>query len=907
MTQSQEFIMRKLNQRDSQLQMRWDHELKSPALISGKIADPFEGKSERIIVEAALEFLDENKSLLRMKSPKQELQLINKMTDSKGNTCVAMQQVHNGLPVDGGTVRVQFDAERAITRIANKYQPDLDIDTKAKIEAQVAVNTALEDAKAGKPEERYTPKLCIYQYKGKAYLAYKVHIDDIEHERELHYYVDAHDGTIIHRYNALRNVGSGVGVYSGAGSLATVLDGSVYKLIDNSRTSSGGPEIRTCDLDGTSNNCSTANISQDSDNNWNVSTISPRKDHQGAEVDIHRYLGEIVDYYRTRHSWNSFDGAGAAIYAGPHRGTNYNNAFYSPLQKKFYFGDGNNVLFGYLTAKDVVAHEFTHGVTDHISNLGYPDDQPGGLNEAFSDIFAAFIDNDDTDMGEECTTPSIAGDCLRRMNNPSDPALGANFRIPNHVVAALDTMGIGYKDTTYDSYGNIIDGDPHVNCGPVIYAAYFMLLGGTHPNSGVSVTGIGYTKTAQIFWHVQSIGLLGSSKATFLECREAALNAVNALFKTDPDYLQIMDSVKNAFTAVGIGPDIYVRDSLSDLGTIPSIGTLYMSPDIITRTAQVTNPAVTLGDMTDGNLSEDVEAGQNNYIYVRLQNRGAVVGDVKVTVYWSDPSTFATPSVWHLVGTKMVYNVQPGSISFAEITWPAANLPPLGHLCLVSELDDPIDPAPDKTLITSGALYSKFIAESNNFAWKNINVVDVLPAGLTGMEFSIAGNANEYSEVRFELEKLPAETEVHVRILRRLSERVQLIGMQFEKVNTRYSYYKLTAGTLCSMRGIPFQNQDESQVSIYLKLPESSRNSYEVAVSQYVNGNITGRVTCVFNVLQAEEFDFIGNRNSTEVHKKGCEWISKMSKSNMVGFRTINHAHMAGYDNCYFCLGESTR
>lgn len=908
MTRSQESIINKLKGRDSHLQMRWNHELRTPALLSGKIAEPFEGKSERMIVEAALEFLDENRSLLRMKEPKQELQLINKMTDSKGNTCVAMQQMHNGLPVVGGTVRVQFDAERAITHITNKYQPDLDIDTKPKIDVQVAVETAQKDAKTGKPQEGYTPMLCIHQYKGKTSLAYKVHIDDFEHERKLHYYVDAHDGTIIHKYNALRNVGSGTGVYSGTGSLNSVLDGSVYKLIDNTRVASGGPEIRTCDLDGTWNECSDSNISQDSDDNWNDSTTSPRKDHQGAEVDIHRYFGEIVDYYRTRHSWNSFNGAGITIYAGAHRRSNYNNAFYDSDQKKFYFGDGNNVLFGYLTAKDVVAHEFTHGVTDHTSNLDYPDDQPGALNEAFSDIFAAFIDNDDTDMGEECTTPLIPGDCLRRMNNPSDPALGADFRIPNHVVAALDTMGIGYKDTTYDPItGNIIDGSPHVNCGPVIYAAYLMLLGGTHPNSGVSVTGIGYTKTSQIFWHIQSIGLLGNSNATFLECREAALNAVNALFKADPDYLRIMDSVKNAFTAVGIGPDIYVRDSLSDVGTIPSIGTLCMSPDIITRTAQVANPAVTLGDMTNGNLSEDVEIGQDNYVYVRLQNRGAVAGDVEVTVYWAEPSTFATPSAWHLVGTKMVYNVQPGSVSFAEITWPAANLPPVGHFCLVSELDDSIDPAPDKTLITSGSLYSKFIAESNNFAWKNINVVDVLPEGLTGMEFLIAGNANEYSEVKFELEKLPAKTEVYVKILRRLCEGTQLIGMQFEKVNTRYSYYRLTAGTLCSMRGIPFRNQDKSEVSIYLKLPEASYDSYEVAVSQYVNGSITGRVTRIFNVLQAEDFDFMGNRNSTEVHKKGCKWIGKMSKANMVGFRTLNHAHMAGYDNCNFCLGGSTR
>ncbi|MEO0292822.1 MAG: hypothetical protein ABIN61_01200 [candidate division WOR-3 bacterium] len=59
----------------------------------------------------------------------------------------------------------------------------------------------------------------------------------------------------------------------------------------------------------------------------------------------------------------------------------------------------------------------------------------------------------------------------------------------------LDTMSIGYKDTTCNLDGTIKEGAPHVNCGPVIYAAYFMLMGGIHPNSGISVTGIGYTKT----------------------------------------------------------------------------------------------------------------------------------------------------------------------------------------------------------------------------------------------------------------------------------------------------------------------------------------------------------------------------------------------------------------------------
>nr|QNO41750.1 hypothetical protein JOGJOBCI_00002 [Methanosarcinales archaeon ANME-2c ERB4]QNO48332.1 hypothetical protein KDGELCJN_00015 [Methanosarcinales archaeon ANME-2c ERB4] len=909
---SKEFDIARLKRLDQNLKIRWDRELKAPALISGKLAEPFYGITRKVVVNAATEFLEENKALFRMQDPKRDLSLINKVSDSVGNTVVAMQQTYKGIPVNGGTVRVQFAADKTVSRVSNKYQPDVDIDTEPAIGAEEAVNSALTDAGQGKPEEEYAPALSIYKHEDKVYLVWNVYIEDIEKGKLFHYFVNANDGTIVFRYNDLRNctatVGSGTGYYSGPGSLDTCHDVSTYKLVDKTRSASGGPEIRTCDLDGTYNTASDTNLSEDSGNNWNDATTTPRKDNQGAEVDIHRYMGETVDYYQNVHGWNSYDGLGSNVYAGAHLGTDYDNAFYYPSQKKFYFGDGSATVttFDYVTPRDVVAHEFTHAVTDHTSNLDYYN-QPGGLNEAFSDIFAAFIDNDDTDIGEECTTPGFPGDCLRRMSDPSDP--GALARIPNHVLASLDTMGIGYKDTVYDGNGDIIEGDPHVNCGPMIYAAYFMLIGGTHPNSNISTDVIGYAKTEKILWHVQSIGLLGNNSATFLECREAALNAVDALYQADPNYLKIMDSVKNAFTAVGIGPDIYVRDSLSDVGTIPSIGTLYRSPDIITRTTQVANPSTTLGDMTRDDLAEDVEAGlANNYVYVRLQNRGSVAGDVTVNLYWSSPSTFATPSSWNLIGTANVTSVPPGVVTIPEIVWHSADIPPLGHFCLVAELDDPTDPAPDKTLITTGSMYSKFISESNNFAWKNIQVVDILPAGLTDLEFMIrGGSGDERAEIRFDLGDIPDESEVFIRILRRLCDGAQLIGMEFDKSNTRYAYYKLHAGDICCIREVPFHDQDESELHLYVKIPEAVSGSYELSVAQYVNGSSTGRITQILNVLRGEEFDFIGNRNTKEVHIKGCRWVSRMSESNMVGFRTLEHAHTLGYDNCAYCMEGSTR
>jgi len=55
--------------------------------------------------------------------------------------------------------------------------------------------------------------------------------------------------------------------------------------------------------------------------------------------------------------------------------------------RKMYFSDGDSRYHPYVSV-DVVAHEVSHGTTQHNSNLVYRD-QSGGINEAFSDMAGA--------------------------------------------------------------------------------------------------------------------------------------------------------------------------------------------------------------------------------------------------------------------------------------------------------------------------------------------------------------------------------------------------------------------------------------------------------------------------------------------------------------------------------------
>jgi len=81
----------------------------------------------------------------------------------------------------------------------------------------------------------------------------------------------------------------------------------------------------------------------------------------------------------------------------------YDNAFWDG--RDMYFGDGCSYFYP-LVSQDVVTHELAHGITSTHSNLEYRE-QPGGINEAFSDIAGevsevwSFPEGNDWMVGEQ--------------------------------------------------------------------------------------------------------------------------------------------------------------------------------------------------------------------------------------------------------------------------------------------------------------------------------------------------------------------------------------------------------------------------------------------------------------------------------------------------------------------------
>lgn len=228
-----------------------------------------------------------------------------------------------------------------------------------------------------------------------------------------------------------------------------------------------------------------------------------------TEVDnAHNFTRETFDYFYNVHGRNSFDNQGTVMRSTVNYGTNYVNAFWEGVNLYTAYGTG-------LAVKDVVAHEWTHAVTQHTANLEYRW-QSGALNESFSDIFAAMVDRDNWLIGEDIPSRLLGGaDALRSMSHPE------RYGQPAHTD--------DWKRTCSNNQG------VHTNSGITNHAYYLI------------ATDIGKDKAEQIFYRALTVYL--QPRSSLRDARAAALSAATDLYERDSDEY---DAVERGFRYVGI-------------------------------------------------------------------------------------------------------------------------------------------------------------------------------------------------------------------------------------------------------------------------------------------------------------------------------------------------------------------
>ena len=282
----------------------------------------------------------------------------------------------------------------------------------------------------------------------------------------------------------------------------------------------------------------------------------------GAAVDAHFGITTVLRYYRENHGRKGTDGSDGEIDVFVHDNIdddNGDNAKLSSVSVPFLLffshdidavlvGDGDywwpTPRFNWLplsAAFDVMAHEVTHGVTAHTSQLVYMGES-GALNETFSDVMGCSAD--------QWVTPD-------RYKDPSHVLIGdrvaitpenylRNMIIPEQAkVPQPSTMdSVTPCDPAHPSYDLC---GVHGNSGIGNRAWSLMTLGGTHAITNISVDSPLGFPASRVLWYETFTRLRPQATIT-----EAALAQVTWTAKYDAAHLTTVACAWAAVKAVNV-------------------------------------------------------------------------------------------------------------------------------------------------------------------------------------------------------------------------------------------------------------------------------------------------------------------------------------------------------------------
>ena len=433
------------------------------------------------------------------------------------------RQYHTGLEVIGGEI-VQHMKAGAMQAIDGEYFVLEDMDLMPALTGAQAADFYRRDLNDLEIEQTGNAQLVIFPLSDTDYrLAYRVNLVK-EGKRDMVGIIDAHSGEVLLRYSNIRNesltIGTGTGYHGEALKLSTNFQDGKYWLMDQgqNRPVNQYTFFKAVNM-----------VLTDSDNNW---------DQDPPSNNVHAYMGLTYHYYYQVMGRHGIDNNNLPIKAIVHYPGGTDNAFWNGNTLMMYFLDPGSYNFQTAAALDVIAHEFTHGVTQFTSDLIYANEM-GALNESFSDIMGTAVEfqwqnpgsgfsQADYYMGEDIF-PDY-GYALRNLINPNwngDPChLTQKKNLPN---------------TEAGDWGGV-----HVNCTIYGHAYYLLASGGTNPVSGISVTGIGVEKATKIYYVAFTNYLTPTSQ--FIDAANAILTAANNLYGAASNELA---QAKNSMRAIG--------------------------------------------------------------------------------------------------------------------------------------------------------------------------------------------------------------------------------------------------------------------------------------------------------------------------------------------------------------------
>ncbi len=469
-------------------------------------------------------YLNAYKDLYRITDATSQFRLEGHSADRYGSH-LAFQQVHNGVPVFGSDVRIHI-TNTVLSSASAAYVPELSLSTVPSATMGVAERVAITDVLSSTPGITVTvvgqTSLVVFDRSIWANvppdprLAWQV---NVRGEGDWSYFVDAQNGAVL-------------------GRISRDADDRDLELFD-ARNQRGSwcwnnplddPSILLYDESG-----------------WVSDRFAPEPDEENA----YNYIRQVYDFYRElgQRSYDDEDTQIEMFMNVLFPASIRPNAMWRSCGDLIEFSPGWAV-------QDVAGHEFTHGVTQYSAELVY-EDEPGALNESFSDIFGEFIEWYATGTADWLNGTNLPGGAIRSLANPPifTTQLGNPFpdTYANYVQTNMDSGGVHINSSIGNKAAWLISqcGLSGVNifngvtvtgiCIPDAQRIFFDALAG-HPTDVVEGRGLGVRFTREV-------GHLGPS-STYTDTREGMIEAATELFgNATPQAC----AVRNAYAAVGIG------------------------------------------------------------------------------------------------------------------------------------------------------------------------------------------------------------------------------------------------------------------------------------------------------------------------------------------------------------------
>jgi hypothetical protein len=312
------------------------------------------------------------------------------------------------------------------------------------------------------------------------------------------------------------------------------------------------------------------------------------------------------------------------------------------------------------------------------------------------------------------------------------------------------------------------------------------------------------------------------------------------------DRIGAMPNLREVLTDLGIGPELVIRDSDSDLGDDEKARE-FSSPDIIPTLAPEPDPAKRF---RNGCRMEDTDASRlrldtTNYCYVKVANNGAAAAQGKVYLFSGPVSTVPIRDRLRLIGSKTV-RISSGreSVVSPAFEW----TPRAGQMMMVSVAAQARDPGPPFMTKEWNTLADYLIAVADsNVAIRNIHSIvanhdyrcDQLDGAFLNLPFVFFG-LPEVSTATLRLNSdLPDDTQRWLELPRGMQIRETGSGPRDPKSGRQWVQMPENERVVVNSVAGHLSN-----VTLLLQIPPQARNrTYTLVLNHLARNKRAGRIT----------------------------------------------------------------